>query len=56
MSEERIAIHTFSLTFRDKSHFNKVICWLNTNVGHGKDKWTTSGRILRHLKQNHYHV
>lgn len=41
----------FAINFRDKEHFNTIVKWLNTNVGHGKDNWTMDGRILRHLKQ-----
>lgn len=41
-----------NIAFRDRDHFYKVVKWLNTNVGHGKDNWTIDGRILRLLKRS----
>jgi len=48
--KEQDAAHTFKVTIRDREHFYKIINWLNTNVGKGKDRWTSEGRILKHLK------
>jgi hypothetical protein len=41
-----------NISFRDRDHFYKVVKWLNTNVGHGKDNWTIDGRVLRLLKRH----
>ena len=41
----------FSITFRDTDHFNQIVKWLNSNVGHGKVNWTMNGRVLKHLKK-----
>jgi len=48
--KEKNAAHTFRLTIRDREHFYKIVNWLNANVGKGKDKWTTEGRVLKALK------
>lgn len=50
--KEKNASHIFNMTFRNIDHFYKVVNWLNTNVGKGKDKWTIEGRVLRQLKQS----
>ena len=42
---------TFDIDFRDEKHFYDVVRWMETNVGHGKDKWTIDGRVLKHLKK-----
>lgn len=39
-----------TLTIRDKAHFKKVVNWLNTNIGKGKEHWTASGKILKKLR------
>ncbi len=49
--KEKNAVYTFRVTIRDRDHFVKLINWLNTNVGKGKDKWTMEGRVLKTLKQ-----
>jgi len=41
-----------NIGFRDKDHFYKVVKWLNTHVGHGKENWTIDGRVLRLLKRH----
>lgn len=48
--KEQNAAHTFSVSIRDVTHFYRIVNWLNTNVGKGKDKWTMEGRALRILK------
>ena len=48
--KEQDARHTFTLTFRDRDHFYKVVNWMNAHVGKGQDKWTTQGRPLRTIK------
>lgn len=42
-----------NIVFRDTDHFYKVVKWLNTHVGHGKENWTIDGRVLRLLKRKH---
>ena len=42
---------TFNIEFRDEQHFYGVVKWMENNVGHGKDKWTIEGRVLKHLKK-----
>ena len=48
--KEQNAAHTFRVTIRDRDHFYKLVNWLNTNVGKGKDKWTMEGRALKTIK------
>ena len=48
--KEKRASHSFVVTIRDKSHFNAIVKWMNTNVGRGKERWTAGGRILRQLQ------
>ena len=48
--KEQNAALMFNITFRDTEHFYMVVKWLNENVGHGRDKWTTGGRVLRRLR------
>ena len=48
--KEKNAAHNFRVTIRDREHFYKLVNWLNTNVGKGKDKWTMEGRVLKTLK------
>lgn len=45
------ATFTFSIVFRDMEHFKRVISYLNSNVGRGKNLWTTDGRIQRFLRR-----
>ena len=52
MTAEKIEYCTFNVTFRDTDHFNKVIKWLNNNVGSGKDCWTINGKVLLHLRRS----
>ncbi len=47
--KEQNACHTFTLTFRDREHFYRVVKWMNDAAGKGKDKWTTQGRVLKPL-------
>lgn len=47
--KEQNARHTFTLNFRDTEHFYKVVNWMNLHVGKGSDKWTTQGRVKKHL-------
>lgn len=49
--KEKNAVHTFKLTVRDTEHFYKLVNWLNTNVGKGKENWTFGGKVLKNLKQ-----
>ena len=44
--------NSMKLTFRDKEHFYKIVHWLNTNVGKGKESWTIHGKVLKHLRNN----
>lgn len=39
-----------TLTIRDRMHFKKVINWLNSNIGKGKEHWTCTGKVLRKLR------
>ena len=50
MTEKELAC-SFSVTFRDKAHFDRVVKWLNNNVGPGKDNWTLEGKVLTHLRK-----
>lgn len=45
------SLHTFNITVRDKAHFDKLIIWLNQNVGRGANSWSMEGRILKTLKR-----
>lgn len=49
--KEANALHQFRLTIRDEAHFYKVVNWLNSNVGKGRDHWTFEGRQLKILRQ-----
>lgn len=49
MADKEIAC-SFSVTFRDKLHFAKVVKWLNNNVGHGKTNWTITGKVLSKMR------
>ena len=48
--KEQNATHIFRVNIRDTAHFYKIVNWLNTNVGKGKEKWTMEGRVLKSLK------
>jgi hypothetical protein len=47
--KEQNALHSFSVTIRDREHFYKIVNWLNENVGKGSECWTMQGRILKTL-------
>lgn len=48
--KEQNALHTFSITIRNREHFYKIVNWLNSNVGKGPEYWTMGGRVLKNLK------
>jgi hypothetical protein len=52
MIKENTDLLKVNISFRDTAHFYKVVKWLNTNVGHGKEHWTIDGRVLRLLKRS----
>jgi hypothetical protein len=44
------ARHSFRITIRDRTHFYKIVNWLNENVGKGTSNWTMEGRVLKGLR------
>jgi len=46
---KNIARNTVSVTFRDRSQFYRIIKWLNSNIGHGKDNWSMTSGILKKI-------
>lgn len=49
--KEQTAKYSFRVTIRDKTHFYKIVNWLNSAIGKGTDKWTMEGRALKLLKE-----
>jgi len=39
----------FKVLIRDRTHFYKIVHWLNDNVGEGSENWRMEGRPLRNL-------
>lgn len=53
--KEQNACHTFTVKVRDTAHFYRIVQWMNTNVGKGKEFWTTRGKVRRFLSEGKPH-
>jgi len=47
--KEQNACYSFRVTVRDREHFYKLVNWLNTHVGFGKENWSMQGNVLKNL-------
>jgi hypothetical protein len=45
------ALQTFRIKIRDRTHFYKIVNWLNDNIGKGPNLWTMEGHPLKRIKE-----
>lgn len=44
--------HQFRVPIRDREHFFRIINWMNSNVGKGREFWSIEGKVMKHLDRN----
>jgi hypothetical protein len=48
---EELALYSFTLTIRDRTHFYKITEWMNSNIGISEKNWAMAGRPLKQIKK-----